>query len=162
MSVPGGRVRGIVLDASVAVKLVLPEEHSDQAVALVAETIGAHQPVYGPPTLLSEALSALYKRTRYRDPAKAINHGQAAQALAALLDLGIDAVAPAEIYTHTLSFAHAHRLTRTYDALYVVLAQLLDLELWTDDRVLINSLAGAAPWVRWIGDYPLPADASST
>lgn len=88
---PGG---GIVLDASAAVKLVLPEEHSDRAAALVADTI------------------------------------------------------------------RAHRLTRTYDALYVVLAQLLGLELWTDDRALINTLAGAAPWVRWIGVYPTAADAS--
>lgn len=156
---PGG---GIVLDASAVVKLVLPEEHSDQAAALVADTVRAHRPVYGPPTLPSEVLSALYKRTRYRDPAKAISHDQALQALGAVLDLGIDAVAPAELYARTLSFTHAHGLTRTYDALYVVLAQLLGLELWTDDRALISALAGTAPWVRWIGDYPVPGDASST
>jgi predicted nucleic acid-binding protein len=146
---------GIVLDASVALKLVLAEELSEHAAALVAEKVRAHQPVYGPPTLLSEALSALHKRTRYHDPAKALTYEDAEQALADLLSLGIDLVSPPELYVRTLSFARARGLTRTYDAMHVVLAQLLGVELWTDDRNLLNTLDGAAPWVRWIGNYPL-------
>jgi predicted nucleic acid-binding protein len=142
-----------VLDASVALKLVLPEEHSDRAAALVADTLRVRQPVYGPPTLLSEALSALYKRTRYHDPATAISYDQAHDALAALLAMDVEAAAPADLYARTLAFAHARGLTRTYDALYVVLAQLLSVTLWTDDLKLINALDGTAPWVRWIGDY---------
>ena len=49
--------------------------------------------------------------------------------------------------------ARAHGLGAIYDALYVVLAQRLDAELWTTDRNLINAVGRAAPWVRWIGDY---------
>jgi len=37
----------------------------------------------------------------------------------------------------------------------VVLAQMLDTELWTDDRRLRNAVGSVAPWIRWIGDYPL-------
>lgn len=146
---------GIVLDASAALKLVLAEALSDQAEALFTATVSAGQPVYGPPTLFSEVLSALYKRTRYSNPVTALSLEQAGQALTALLDLGIDQIAPVDLYAATLAFAAAHGLTRTYDALYVVLAQLLGVELWTDDQRLINALAGKAPWVRWLGDYPL-------
>lgn len=146
---------GIVLDASAALKLVIAEPLSKQAEALVTATIGGGFPVYGPPTLFSEALSALYKRTRYTDPARALTLDEAERALTQLLDLGIDQVEPPALYTATLAFAASHGLTRTYDALYVVLAQLLGVELWTDDQNLINALAGAAPWVRRLGDFPL-------
>lgn len=152
MSTPAG---GSVFDASVALKLVLAEERSEQAAALFADTVAAGKRVLGPPTLPSEVLSALYKRTRYSDPAKAISFTHAELALSQLLALGIDLVSPAELYPRTLTFARDHHLTRTYDALYVVLAQLLEEDLWTDDLNLINALSGTAPWVRWIGSYPL-------
>jgi predicted nucleic acid-binding protein len=42
-----------------------------------------------------------------------------------------------------------------YDALYVVLARLLNAELWTADGRLVTQLAGRAPWVRSLRDYPL-------
>lgn len=35
----------------------------------------------------------------------------------------------------------------------IVLAEMLEAKLWTDDRRLINSVGEATPWVRWIGDY---------
>jgi predicted nucleic acid-binding protein len=150
---------GIVLDASVALKLVIAEAGSPQARALFATTVGARLPVYGPPLLPVEALNALYQRTRRADPDAALSFEQAEQAeqaLSHLLALGFDIAAPAELYSRTLTFARAHGLPRTYDALYVVLAQLLDAELWTDDQHLLNALSGRAPWVRRLGDFPLP------
>lgn len=33
---------------------------------------------------------------------------------------------------------------------------MLNVDLWTDDRVLLKALGPAAPWVRWIGEYPFP------
>ena len=42
-----------------------------------------------------------------------------------------------------------------YDSVYVVLADMLEAELWTDDRRLLNSVEGVAHAVRWVGDYPL-------
>jgi predicted nucleic acid-binding protein len=147
---------GVVLDASVALKLVIAEERSAQARALFAATVSAHLPVYGPPSLPVEALNALYQRTRHRNPETAISFEEAAQALAHLLALGIDTAAPAELYSRTMGFARANGLTRAYDAFYVVLAQLLDVELWTDDQNLLDALGGRAPWTRRLGDFPLP------
>ncbi len=147
---------GVVIDASVGIKLVLVEEFSAQAQALVADTLSGGVPLYGPVTLPSEILSALYKRTRYSDPTKAISLPEAQQYLQDFLDLPITLATPADLYSQTLTFVHTHRLTRTYDPLYVVLAQLLEVELWTGDAATINRLGSVTPWVRWIGDYPLP------
>ncbi len=148
---------GVVIDASVGVKLVLIEEFSAQAQALVADTLSVGAPLYGPATLPSEVLSALSKRTRYRDPTKAITLAQAQQYLQDFLELPVTLATPADLYSHTMTFVDAHGLTRTYDAVYAVLAQLLGVELWTADVNLRNALGSTAPWVRWIGEYPVPS-----
>jgi len=161
MSPPGPPSQGSVLDASVALKLVLAEPFSDRAEALVTNTLAAGQPVYGPPSLPLELLSALYQRARRADPATRISFEQAAQYLDEVLALPIAVVSPPDLYPRTFTFARAHGLVGTYDAVYVVLAQLLGTVLWTADQRLLNALGPAAPWVRWIGDFPpprIPAD----
>ncbi len=151
-----------VLDASVALKLVLAETHSDRAEALVTAALRARQALYGPPSLPLEVLSALYQRARRRDPTTAITFEQAEQCLADFLAIPIDIESPSDLYPRTFAFARAHGLARTYDAVYVVLAQSLGVDLWTDDQSLLNALGSAAPWVRWIGDYPLPEDEATS
>ena len=66
----------------------------------------------------------------------------------------IELVWVADLYEQAFRLAGRHRLPSVYDGLYVVLAQLLHTELWTADERLLTSLGTAAPWVRWIGDYP--------
>jgi len=39
-----------------------------------------------------------------------------------------------------------------YDAIYVVLAELVQVPLWTGDRRLFNAVRSSAPWVHFI-DY---------
>ena len=43
--------------------------------------------------------------------------------------------------------------TGVYDAMYVVLANRLSYELWTDDQRLLRALGGTFTNARWIGDY---------
>lgn len=45
------------------------------------------------------------------------------------------------------------RLPTIYDAIYVVVAQELQIPLWTDDRRLLNALGTDFPTVCWIGRY---------
>ena len=53
--------------------------------------------------------------------------------------------------------AQAASLPSLYDSLYVVLAEVVNTELWTADQTLVRALGDSARWVRSIGDYPLPA-----
>ncbi len=43
------------------------------------------------------------------------------------------------------------RLATLYDAAYLALAKLHNCEFWTADEMLINSLQGKFPWVKWLG-----------
>ena len=63
--------------------------------------------------------------------------------------------APPDLYPRALAFARTHGLRATYDGVYVALAQILGAEVWTADERLVRDLGTSAPWVRWIGDYPL-------
>ena len=61
----------------------------------------------------------------------------------------------ANLFCQALLFATTHRLPSIYDVLYVVVARMANVELWTADQQLVNVLGSAAPWVRPIADYPL-------
>ena len=65
-------------------------------------------------------------------------------------------LSPTPLYEQTFAFARTHGLSNVYDSVYVVLAQFLNTTLWTADETLLNVLGTAAPWVRFIGAYPLP------
>jgi predicted nucleic acid-binding protein len=68
-------------------------------------------------------------------------------------------------YDHTgpfeeaFRFARNHALTNTYVSLYVVLAEMLDIDMWTDDQPLLKALGATTPRVRAIGNYPMPSSA---
>ena len=143
---------GVVLDASVSLKLVLSEEFSEHARALVEAALNERRPLFGPPLLFAEVTNALHQRVRRRD----LTETEAETALEQFLRLPIRQIHPERLYQQALAFARTHRIRSIYDSLYVVLAQMLGTELWTADRTLLNTLGQAAPWVRWIGDYPLP------
>lgn len=143
----------VVVDASVAVKWLIGEEFSAQAQALYEAVGRARLPIVAPPQFPAEVLNALYQRTRRKEPEHRIPEARAEQLAAWFLGLGVELESPEDLYLTALIFARAHRLPSIYDALYVVLAQMLGADLWTADLRLLQVVGAAAPWVRWIGDY---------
>jgi predicted nucleic acid-binding protein len=143
----------LVVDASVAIKWVVAEEFSAQAEALLNDA--ASSAIVGPPALITEVANALYQRTRRRDPETRLTVAEAEAALAGFLALGIQLVSSEDLYQQAFAFARQQGLADIYDTLYVILAQRLSTELWTDDRKLLEAVRRIALWVRWIKEYPL-------
>jgi len=146
----------VVVDASVAVKWVLPEEHTDRAHALMAASIQARQRIVSPPHLTVEVVNAIYQRRRRGALHERLSEAEADQALARFLAFPLALLNPTPLYQQAFAFARIHGLSNVYDSAYVVLAQFLNTTLWTADETLLNALGTAAPWVRSIGAYPLP------
>ena len=69
---------GIVLDASVGLKLLLVEEYSSDVEALLQGAIETNLALFGPPHLFSEVANALHQRSRRGD----ITNEEAREALA--------------------------------------------------------------------------------
>lgn len=143
---------GAVVDASVAIKWVVNEPYSAQARALREDTAARREPLLAPPHFTGEVMNGLYRRI-YRANETALTEAQASRAVNAFLELPIDILTPADLHARAFDFARAHRLASVYDSLYVTLAQLVGVDLWTADERLLNSVRGIAPAVRWIGDY---------
>jgi predicted nucleic acid-binding protein len=141
----------IVVDASVAVKVVLEEEFSDRARTFIADSRRNRRPLFGPPHLASEVTNAIHQKLYHQN----ITEAEADEALQQFLELPIHLFATPQLYTRASEFSRANGLRSTYDSLYVILAQMLDAEMWTDDRQLLRDIETIAPWVRWIRDYPL-------
>jgi predicted nucleic acid-binding protein len=146
----------VVVDASVALKRVLAEEFTEESRSLFAQSLKDRRPVVAPPLLPSEVGNALYQRLRTSVPSRRLTDAEADRALAAFLLLPITLLAPEDLYSRAFTFAKTLRLPSLYDSVYVVLAQLLNAELWTADQRLRSAVATSAPWVRWIGDYRQP------
>jgi predicted nucleic acid-binding protein len=146
----------IVVDASVSLKWVLFEEFTHQARSLYEAALTAHRPFLVPPHFFSEVTSALYQRTRTREPARHLTEDEAREAFTGFSRFPVQPAAPEQLYERAFVFAREHRLPSLYDSIYVVLAQLMDVVLWTADQRLFSTASPVAPWVRWIGDYRQP------
>ena len=139
----------IVLDASIAVKLVLTESYSDKVLALVTAAAQAAEPIVAPPLLPFEIANIL----RRRMVRQGLSLSGADQLMADFLTFPIILTAPPGLYQRALAVADAHQLSAAYDAHYIALAEQLGGELWTDDQRLLRALAGGLSFVKWIGDY---------
>jgi predicted nucleic acid-binding protein len=141
----------VVVDASVALKWLIEEEYSDAAASLMEDSLNVGTVIVGPPHLPGEVANALYRRMQRSQ--NSITRPEAEEALATFLALPIQIISSQELYARAFAFALHAGLSSLYDSIYVVLAQLMGVELWTDDRRLLSVLARTAPWVRAIGDY---------
>jgi predicted nucleic acid-binding protein len=135
---------GCVVDASILVKLVLPEEGSEAAADLMAATASGDAPRRAAPELIYlQCTNIFWKRVRRGE----ISAELATTKLAQLLALPLAAwpsqrlVQPALILAIDLSLS-------VYDATYLALAQSLDVPLITADVSLRQKARAAGHDVR--------------
>ena len=139
----------ICVDASVAAKWVLVEDHSALALALLTWAKRTAATIVAPPLLPFEVANIVRKRM----VRQALSLADADQRLAAFLTIPISLIVPERLHRRALALADAHGLPAVYDAHYLALAQHLGCDLWTDDQRLLRAAGGVLPIVRWIGDY---------
>ena len=139
----------VVVDASLALKWVLQEEHTEEALVLRDHWQEAAEFVIAPPIFRSEATNALHQRVRRRQ----LSRSDAAD----ILDSLMPAVATAEpvgLYSRALTLAGELGLGSTYDALYLALAESEGCEMWTADQRLVRSAQPRFPQVRGVTERP--------
>ena len=139
----------ICVDASVAAKWVLSEEHSALSQALFSASMRANDPIIAPLLLPFEVANIIRKQmTRH-----ALPFVDADRLLARFLAYPVTLRSTPDLHRQALILADAHQLPAVYDAHYLALAQHFGCDLWTDDQRLLRAVGGVLPFVRWIGDY---------
>jgi len=121
-----------VVDASIAVKWVIPEELSDRADRLRA----GYDEMLAPDLLLTEVANALWKKTARRE----ILPVEADGAFALVVESGIDLRPTAPLLARAMQFAR--RLNHpVYDCVYLALAERERASFITADRRLLRRVS---------------------
>lgn len=136
-----------VVDASVAIKWFLPENHSDAALRLVTQ----QHTLYAPDLIFSEFSNVLWKRVRKNE----ISKSEADSTLEGLLALDLQVQASQSLIP--LALGIACRVNRTvYDSLYLAAAIVLSSLLVTADAKLYRALSKGplSAQLLWVEDIP--------
>jgi len=136
----------VIIDASVAIKAILPNPLQGYCLALV-QTFAEVQPV-SPALWAYETTSAISKAIHFEQ----LTENEGRQALEKIEALGIRLFVP-DIEQNRNAFDWTLRLKRAsaYDSFYLALAQALKCDFWTADKRLYNALADAQfEWLHWI------------
>jgi predicted nucleic acid-binding protein len=146
-------VLALVVDASTAVKVFVPDSLSAKAMAVIGllrQTPPAR--LHVPGLFFAECANVLWKCARFQDYA-------AADARTDIRELGALAwrVTPTQqLCERALDLAMEYEIS-AYDACYVALAEHENATHVTADRRLVRKFAGAQPVVQWLGDFEAPA-----
>jgi predicted nucleic acid-binding protein len=137
-----------VVDANLAVALVLPTPYSAQAQALWERWSVEAMDVFAPDLWAYEVTSALRKAVSITG----MPSPEAEAHLDIVMRLGVQLVPPT-LELDRLALRWADRLGQAvaYDAHYLALAETLGGDFWTADRRLADSAGTEVPWVHWIG-----------
>ncbi len=136
-----------VVDASIAVKWLLPEIHS----AAAHRILGGRNELFAPDLIWAEAGNVLWKRVRIG----AVSTDNAQALLRDLRRFPITTLPLSSLVESALEIAVSFGRT-VYDSLYLALALTRQCQLVTADRRLYNSLSRGplAPSLLWVEDIP--------
>jgi predicted nucleic acid-binding protein len=137
----------ICVDASLALKLVLPEPDSDPAAVEWHNWTKSGVEVAAPYLFIYETSSVLRNRV-YR---KELTHKEADDALGILVGLGITYLHPPAILQSAWEFARRFNRPTAYDCFYLALAHQQGCPLWTGDKRLYNAVKDSLGWVHLLG-----------
>jgi predicted nucleic acid-binding protein len=142
-------VERLITDCSVVAKWQLTAEPcAVQAAELLLDWQAGVVEVIAPDLLSSEIMSAFLRAFR-RGRMTETEAGEATSDLIALPYL-LHPTGPVAVRAFEIAVAHNQR---SYDSIYVALAEREAVNLWTGDERLFNALNVQYPFVCWIGDY---------
>ena len=135
----------LVIDASFAFRLMLPNPQQKRCQTLVTQWYREGYVLCAPTLWLYEITSALCKGVHFGQ----ITHYEGQQALILTKRLGVQLFPPGDSQA-TQAFDWTMQLKRSsaYDSFYLVLAKTLHSELWTADKRLVN--AARVSWIHLI------------
>ena len=149
-----GQVTSVIVDASLAIKWVLDEEHSlearTQRVRWAIRNIDVRVPSWFGCEIANVLFQSIRSQRLTLEEAE-LKMGVVAS-FVSVLDVEFD-LAP-----RALRIALATGQKASYDSYYVALAEHHDCELWTADVRFWRTVNPAFPFVQWLGNERIAAE----
>ncbi|MFW5868751.1 MAG: type II toxin-antitoxin system VapC family toxin [Armatimonadota bacterium] len=140
----------VCLDASVAVKLVLPEEDSDAAASLWQMWEREEMRVIAPSLITWEIANAIRKTIRRgRLPLEAAQGIYTTFLELPIIFSAYDRLPLVAWQDYVIGF---DLCVTPYDATYLVTAKNAECELWTADERLLRTVGDELPWLRSLSE----------
>ena len=140
----------VCVDASLAIKVVVPEADSDKADALFNQWVGEETRLIAPVFFEVETDSILRQKVSLR---RELTVDQAQRAFASLQGLPIKTSHSPEQRERAWEIAREFQFPTVYDATYLALAELRRCEFWTADEKLFKQVKDKLTFVQWLGNY---------
>jgi len=137
-------VRLVCVDASIALKWVLPEPDHEVALGLLRNWLAEDRRLVAPLPFVYEVDSVI----RSHAHRGTISLDAANAAFETVGKSPVRIMHNTEIRALAWQLAEQLNLSTLYDAAYLALTQHVDGELWTADRRLYNQVSGAIPTIR--------------
>ena len=137
----------VCVDASLAIKVVVPEAGSDRADALFNQWADEETQLIAPMFFEVETDSILRQKASLR---RELTADQAQRAFASL---PIKTRHSAEQRDRAWEIASEFQFPTVYDATYLALAELSQCEFWTADEKLFKQVRDKLTFVQWLGNY---------
>ncbi len=137
----------VCVDASIVLRRVLQPDN-DAIKELWQSWVKDEVRLVAPTLLFYEVTNGLYQQQRN----KILSSETIWKALELALDLPINLVNEANLHLRACEIAMEYNLPATYDAHYLALAEWMDVDLWTADMRLVNTLKPfKVKWVKGVG-----------
>lgn len=139
----------VCVDASLAIKVVVPEVGSDIADALFDQWAGDETQLIAPVFFEVETDSILRQKVALR---RELTIAQAQRAFASLQGLPIKTAHSPEQRERAWEIALEFQFPTVYDATYIALAELRQCEFWTADEKLFKQVGNKLTFVGLLGN----------
>ncbi len=134
----------VCVDASFAIKLLVDESDSAEAMVQWETWVKNGTMIYAPRLFVWECANAV-RRAVVQDRLPAT---EAVDALQRLTGIDVDLVnVEDDVVRVYRSFVAKYDMPAVYDATYLAVADMLGCELWTADKRLYRTVGHALPWV---------------
>ncbi len=139
----------ICIDASLALKWVLPEIHTDRAQELLRDWVSKGFKLIAPTLFIFEVTSTLRNKVHRQ----IISREEGLMALDQIRRGGIELILSPKLVDRAWEMSNDLELPTAYDAFYLALAEEKNCQFWTADKNLVSILKKhKVDWARWIGD----------
>jgi predicted nucleic acid-binding protein len=139
----------ICVDASLTLKLVLPEPDSATARRLWQSWAESEVALIAPPLWRYEVTSVIRNRV-YRGK---LSPDIEEETITFLYSLPIQILNPEGLHQRAWQIARYFNRPAAYDAHYLALAELTDASFWTSDERLYNAVHAEITWIHWLASF---------
>lgn len=139
----------VCIDASLALKWVLPEIYTDEAQGLLYDWLKKGLTLIAPTLFIFEVASALRNKVHRQ----IITQEEGFSALNQIRHGRVELIFSPNLVERAWRILEGLRLPTAYNAFYLALAEEEGCEFWTADENLVNILnKHKIHWTKWIGN----------